>query len=66
MKYCEFVELNCELNSQVILVVFLVEWDAKEHRLPLHDILTNARTISPSEQQDVSMENREAVNKVNK
>ena len=72
-KYCEFVDLNRELKSQVIFgcVSRRVRRKAlQEHGLTLNDILTYARTIETSEQQAVSMEqnnkDRITVNKVNK
>ena len=72
-KYCEFVDLNRELKSQVIFgcVSLRVRRKAlQEHGLTLNDILTYARTIETSEQQTVSMEennkDRITVNKVNK
>ena len=65
-KYCEFVDLNCELKSQVIFgcVSHQVRCKAlQEHGLTLNYILTYAHTIETSEHQDVSMEenNRDSV-----
>ena len=72
-KYCEFVDLNRELKSQVIFGCVSRRVRSKalqEHGLTLNDILTYARTIETSEQQAVSMEqnnkDRITVNKVNK
>ena len=72
-KYCEFVDLNRELKSQVIFgsVSRRVRRKAlQEHGLTLNDLLTYARTIETSEQQAVSMEQNNkdiiTVNKVNK
>ena len=72
-KYCEFVDLNRELKSQVIFgcVSRRVRRKAlQEHGLTLNNILTYARTIETSEQQAVSLEqnnkDRITVKKVNK
>ena len=72
-KYCEFVDLNRELKSQVIFGCGSCRVRRKalqEHGLMLNDILTYAHTIETSEQQAVSMEqnnkDRITVNKVNK